>query len=179
MKKKLSHKELLAIAREIKLLVLDVDGVLTDGGIILDDRGNEMKSFHVRDGHGIRMLITNGIKVALITGRSSGVVERRAEELGITDVFQKCLDKKKAYRQLAKKYSLADSEIACVGDDIVDLSLLRLCGLPVTVADGHEVIQQQVKLITKKAGGRGAVREICDLILEAKGLLNKLIDEYS
>ena len=144
LKKRLPRKELFAIAGGIKLLVLDVDGVLTDGGIILDNKGNELKAFHVRDGHGIKMLLNNGIRVALITGRSSGVVERRAEELGITDVFQKCLDKRKAYRQLAKKYSLTDSEIACVGDDIVDLSLLRLCGLPVTVADAHEIIQRQV-----------------------------------
>jgi len=177
--KKLSHKELFSIAGKIRLLILDVDGVLTDGGIILDNKGNELKSFHVRDGHGIKMLLNNGIRVALITGRSSGVVKRRAGELGITDVFQNCRDKRKAYGKIVKKYALRDSEIACVGDDIVDLPLLNLCGLPVSVADGHEMVRRCVKLVTEKGGGKGAVREVCDLILEAKGLLKKVIDEYS
>ncbi len=177
--KKPSQKELIGIARNIKLLILDVDGVLTDGGIILDNKGNELKSFHVRDGHGIRMLIRKGIPVALITGRYSRVVERRAKELGIGDVFQKCYDKKKAYRQVAERYALNNSEIAYVGDDIVDLALLNICGLPVTVADAHEAVQRRVKMITKKEGGKGAVREVCDFILMAKGLLKELIDEYS
>ena len=177
--KKPSQKELLCIARNIKLLILDVDGVLTDGGIILDNKGNELKTFHVRDGHGIKMLIRKGIPVALITGRYSRVVERRAKELGIGDVFQKCYDKKKAYRQVAERYALNNSEIAYVGDDIVDLSLLNMCGLPVTVADAHEAVQRRVKMITKKEGGKGAVREVCDFILRAKGLLKELIDEYS
>ena len=177
--KKPSQKELLRIARNIKLLILDVDGVLTDGGIILDNKGNELKTFHVRDGHGIKMLIRSGIPVALITGRYSRVVERRAKELGIEDVFQKCYDKKIAYRQVAERYTLNNSEIAYVGDDIVDLSLLNMCGLPVTVADAHEAVQRRVKMITKKEGGKGAVREVCDFILMAKGLLKELIDEYS
>lgn len=119
--KNLSEKELRKIAKNIKCLILDVDGVLTDGSIILDNEGNEYKSFHVRDGHGIKMLIRAGFKVAMITGRHSRVVERRAHELGITEVFQKCYDKRVAYRQLVKKYFLSDSEIAYIGDDIVDI----------------------------------------------------------
>ncbi|MEW6585134.1 MAG: HAD-IIIA family hydrolase [Nitrospirota bacterium] len=171
--------ELLAAARGIKLLILDVDGVLTDGGIILDNNGNEFKMFHVRDGHGMKMLARAGIKVALITGRHSLVVERRASELGITDVFQRCFDKRIAYGQLAEKYSLLDSEIAYVGDDIVDIPVLKRCGLAVAVADADEEVKAGAKMITRKGGGRGAVREVCDLLLKAKGIWGKIIDEYS
>jgi len=117
----ISEKEPSEVAKKIKLLILDVDGVLTDGSIILDNEGNEFKSFHVRDGHGIRMLIRAGIKVAIITGRYSKVVERRADELGITEVIQKCYDKKVAYNHLLEKYSVNDIEAAYIGDDIVDI----------------------------------------------------------
>ena len=176
--KKISRKELLEIAKIIKLLILDVDGVLTDGSIILDDEGNEFKSFHVRDGHGIKMLIRSGIKVAMITGRHSKVVERRAHELGITEVFQKCYEKRIAYKQLAEKYSLKDSEIAYVGDDIVDIPILKKCGFSVVVADADDEVKAFAVMITKKRGGRGAVREVCDFILKAKGLWQNIIDGY-
>lgn len=172
------EKELLAMAGKIKLLILDVDGVLTDGGIILDGKGNELKSFHVRDGHGIKMATGSGIIVALITGRYSKVVERRAKELGIEDVFQKCHDKKVAYRQLAEKYSLNDAEIAYVGDDVVDISVLKTCGFSVAVADAAEEVKPFARMITKQCGGRGAVRETCDFILKAKGLWKEIMDEY-
>lgn len=175
----ISEEELLVTAEKIKCLVLDVDGVLTDGTIILDCCENELKSFHVRDGHGIKMLIKAGICVALITGRHSEVVERRAKELGIEEIFQKCRDKTIAYKQLAEKYSLHDSEIAYVGDDIVDISVLKRCGFPITVADADAAVRPFARMITKKGGGRGAVREICDFILRAKGLLKGIIDGYS
>lgn len=171
-KRKTSKKEIFAAARKIKLLILDVDGVLTDGSIILDNEGNELKSFHVRDGHGIRMLIEAGIRVAIITGRQSNIVERRALELGIKDVFQKCYDKRIPYYELSKKYSLADSEIAYMGDDIVDVPVLQRCGFPVAVADADETAKAHSLLITEKIGGRGAVREFCDLLLKAKALCN-------
>jgi 3-deoxy-D-manno-octulosonate 8-phosphate phosphatase (KDO 8-P phosphatase) len=174
-----SRKELLAIAGKIKLLILDVDGVLTDGSIILDGGGNELKSYHVRDGHGIRMTIRAGIMVALITGRYSKVVKRRACELGIKEVFQRCRDKKAAYSRLAEKYGLADSEIAYVGDDVVDIPVLKTCGFSVAVADADEEVKPFVRMITKRCGGRGAVREACDFILKAKGLWKDIIDEYS
>lgn len=174
-----SEEELLKTAREIKLLILDVDGVLTDGSIIFDEHGNEFKIFHVRDGHGVRMLVRAGIKVALITGRYSRTVERRAHELGITDVIQKCFDKRVPYRRLAEKYSARDREIAYIGDDIVDIPVLMQCGLPIAVADAEEAVQAQAALITKRRGGRGAVREVCDLILRAKGLWRDILDEYS
>ncbi|MEW6418210.1 MAG: 3-deoxy-manno-octulosonate-8-phosphatase KdsC [Nitrospirota bacterium] len=177
--KKISRKELLEIAKNIKFLILDVDGVLTDGSIILDNEGNEFKSFHVRDGHGIKMLMRAGIKIAMITGRHSKVVERRAQELGITDVFQKCHDKRVAYRQLAEKYSLGDSEIAYIGDDIVDIPILKRSGLSVTVADADNDVKAVAMMITERSGGRGAVREVCDLVLKAKGLWQDIIDGYS
>ena len=120
------------------MLILDVDGVLTDGSIILDNDGNEYKSFHVRDGHGIKMLIRAGIHVAIITGRHSKVVERRAQELGITEVFQKCHDKRTAYKKLMEQYALEDLEVAYIGDDIVDAPIMALVGLPVAVADATE-----------------------------------------
>lgn len=166
-------------AKNIKLLILDVDGVLTDGSIILDNEGNEFKSFHVRDGHGIKMLINAGIRVAIITGRHSRVVERRAQELGITEVFQKCHDKRDAYRELVEKYSLSDKEIAYIGDDIVDISLLKKAGLSVATADADDEVKAIAMVVTKKRGGRGAVREVCDFLLKAKGLWQGIIDEYS
>jgi 3-deoxy-D-manno-octulosonate 8-phosphate phosphatase (KDO 8-P phosphatase) len=165
-------------ARKIRLLILDVDGVLTDGSIILDNGGNEYKSFHVRDGHGIKMLIASGVPVALITGRSSAIVERRAHELGIKDVFQKCFDKVAAYSTLLDKYSLSDDEVAYIGDDIVDIRILSRVGLPVAVADADREIFRYAAMTTTRGGGKGAVREITDFILKAKGLWKDLFDEY-
>lgn len=167
-----------AIAVNIKMLILDVDGVLTDGSIILDNEGNEYKSFHVRDGHGIKMLIHAGIHVAIITGRHSKVVERRAHELGITEVFQKCRDKRIAYRKLIEEYSLKDSEIAYVGDDIVDAPIMAMAGLPVAVADATEDTKEYALLVTKSRGGRGAVREVTDFILKSKGIWQRMFDDY-
>lgn len=165
-------------AGKIRLLILDVDGVLTDGSIILDNEGNEYKSFHVRDGHGIKMLIHAGIQVAIITGRFSKVVERRALELGIGDVHQKCRDKRAAYSALAKKYSLADNEIAYVGDDIIDAPVMVMAGLPVAVSDADEELKKYALHVTHNRGGRGAVREVSDLILKSRGLWKKIVDEY-
>ena len=175
----ISGKELRHIARGVKCLILDVDGVLTDGSIILDGRGNELKSFHVRDGHGIKMLMKEGINVALITGRYSRVVERRAQELGIQDVFQKCFNKKRAYRRISAQHSFHDNEIAYAGDDIVDIPILKICGFPIAVADADNEVKRVVKMVTKKKGGKGAVREICDFLLRAKGVWKDIINEYS
>ena len=177
--KSVSKKELLRIGKKIKLLILDVDGVLTDGSIILDNKGNELKSFHVRDGHGIKMLIQSGIRVALITGRTSEVVSRRASELGITDLFQKCYNKKIPYGKLAKKYSLDHGQIAYVGDDVVDIPVFRMCGLPITVADADHEVKRAARIITHRAGGKGAVREICDFLLKAQGLWKGILDGYA
>jgi 3-deoxy-D-manno-octulosonate 8-phosphate phosphatase (KDO 8-P phosphatase) len=166
------------IAKNIKLLILDVDGVLTDGSIILDNNGNEYKAFHVRDGHGIKMLHRAGISVAIITGRHSKVVERRAHELGITEVFQKCLDKKVAYKHLLEQYALKAEEVAYIGDDIIDAPIMAVVGLPVAVADAAEEAKRFAFMVTKNRGGRGAVREVTDFILKAKGLWQGMFDAY-
>ena len=157
------------IAGNVKLLVLDVDGVLTDGGIIIDGSGNESKTFHVRDGHGLVMLRKAGIKIAIITGRNSKAVDRRAKELGIADVCQRCMDKVAAYEKLLMKFGITDRQVAYIGDDVVDIPLLKRVGLPVVVADAVEEAKDAATLITSARGGRGAVREVCDLILKAAG----------
>ncbi|HTR45260.1 MAG TPA: HAD-IIIA family hydrolase [Thermodesulfovibrionales bacterium] len=165
-------------AGRIKLLILDVDGVLTDGSIILDNGGNELKRFHVRDGHGIKMLIRAGIQVAIITGRYSKVVERRAEELGIREVFQRCHIKTVALDHLVEKLHLTPEEIAYVGDDIVDIPILRRVGLPIAVNDAVEEAKEYAAIVTANPGGKGAVREVCDFLLKAKGLWESVMGEY-
>ncbi len=152
----------------IKLLILDVDGVLTDGRIILDNEGNEFKAFNVRDGHGIKMLQKIGVHVAIITGRYSKVVERRAHELGISHIYQRCHDKLVAYQDLIKKLSINDSEIAYVGDDVVDIPILKKVGFPVAVKNAHEGAKSYSIYITENEAGKGAVREVCDLIINAR-----------
>lgn len=165
-------------AGKIKLLMLDIDGVLTDGSIILDSKDNEIKAFHVRDGHGIKMLIKAGVQVAIITGRHSKVVERRAHELGITEVYQRCHIKTVAYEHLLEKIAVSDAEAAYVGDDIVDIPLFKRVGLSVAVSDASEDAKKEAMFITKNRGGRGAVREVCELILKASGKWKEVTDEY-
>jgi 3-deoxy-D-manno-octulosonate 8-phosphate phosphatase (KDO 8-P phosphatase) len=177
MEKKMDRRKINAAAKKIRLLVLDVDGVLTDGSIILDNDGNELKAFHVRDGHGLKMLGESGINVAIITGRSSKVVARRAAELGITDVYQGCHNKAQAYEKLLEKFGLKDSEVAYVGDDVVDIPILKRVGLPVAVADAVDEARKHALLVTKNRGGRGAVREVTDLLLRATGRWKELMNE--
>lgn len=165
-------------ARRIKLLLLDVDGVLTDGGIVMDDRGEETKRFDVRDGHGIRLLIRTGIQVGLITGRSSKVVNHRAKELGIRMVYQKVYSKIDAYQEIKRKTGLNDQQIAYVGDDIVDLPILRVVGLAVTVSDCWGELKRAVDYVTVAEGGRGAAREIVELLLRAQGKWREVTQRY-
>ncbi len=152
--------------KKIKLLLLDVDGVMTDGRIILDNQGNELKAFHVRDGHGIKLAQRAGIMVGIITGRKSEVVNIRARELGIQEVHQGALDKITVYETLISKYGLKDDEVAYMGDDIVDLGIFDRAGVAATVADPDPAVKPHVDLIMKAAGGRGAVREFINLILK-------------
>ena len=164
-------KNLRAKAKKIKLLLLDVDGVLTDGRIILDGKGNELKGFHVRDGHGIKMAQRSGIVIGIITARTSEVVNVRARELGIQEVHQGALEKIFAYESILDKYRLRDEEVAYMGDDIVDLAVLKRAGIAVTVADADPSVMAHVDLVTKKEGGRGAVREFINFILISQGKL--------
>ena len=156
-------------AKQIRLLILDVDGVMTDGRIILDNNGNELKSFNVRDGHGIKLIQKAGITVAIITGRYSKVVERRAEELGIEDVFQRVLDKEAVYIQLLEKHGVSDSEAAFMGDDIIDLKILKRVGLAMAPSDAVEEIRAAVHWISPCRGGYGAVRDAIELIMKSQG----------
>jgi len=165
--------------KKIRLLICDVDGVLTDGSIALSANGNEAKTFHVRDGAGIAYLRQQGIKAAIITGRKSALVSYRAEELKIDDVFQGNLNKLEAYNILKKKYSLKDAEIAVVGDDLADMPILREAGVSFTVADAVPEVKETADYVTEKAGGRGAVREIAEAILTAQGKWQKVLERFS
>ncbi len=156
-------------AQRIRLLVLDVDGVMTDGGISLDDLGRETKRFHVRDGAGIRMWMKLGLEVALITGRSGMVVHHRARELGITHVVTGSKDKAEAFASLCAQLAIEPSAAAMLGDDIPDLSVLRVCGFPMAVADASREVLAIARFVTKQPGGHGAVREAIEHILRAQG----------
>lgn len=172
-----NKKTIIEKAKKIKLLILDVDGVMTDGSIILDNEGNEFKKFHVRDGHGIKMLGKAGIKTGIITGRRSKVVDIRAKELGISDVFQKVYKKSEVYEKILKKYNYKDEDVAFMGDDIVDVELLKRAGLSAVPSDADEEAKKHADIVMKKDGGRGAVREFTDLILKSSGLWQKASGE--
>jgi 3-deoxy-D-manno-octulosonate 8-phosphate phosphatase (KDO 8-P phosphatase) len=155
-------------AEKIKLVLFDVDGVLTDGAIIIDDKGVETKRFHVRDGHGITMLKRCGIEVGFITGRSSNVVRLRAKELGVRLVYQGIHNKAHAYTAIKRKTGLRDEEIAYVGDDAVDLPILQQSGLAVAVQDCWPGLKGRVDYVTEAGGGNGAVREVSELLLKTR-----------
>lgn len=166
---KKSRQTLQARAKKIKLLLLDVDGVMTDGRIILDNQGNEIKAFHVRDGHGIKLAQKAGITIGIITGRSSEVVNVRARELAITDVHQGAHEKVLAYESVLAKYGLRDEQVAFIGDDVVDVPIFRRVGIAVTVADADPAVKPYVDMTTKAEGGRGAVREFINFVLTHQG----------
>lgn len=155
-------------ADSIRLLVLDVDGVMTDGSLHYGPRGESIKVFNVRDGLGIRAVAKAGIEVAVISGRSSTMVSRRCRDLGIRHVTQGEENKLPVLRRLLKRLELKASECACVGDDIVDVPLLEVAGLAFTVADAHPSARRAAHVVTRLPGGRGAVREVCDYILEGR-----------
>lgn len=153
----------------ITLLCLDVDGVMTDGSIMLDDMGVETKRFHVRDGAGIRMWMKLGYELAIITGRSGEVVKHRASELGIEHVIQGCKDKAAAFRELIDHLGLAPEHAAMLGDDLPDLPVMRLAGYPMAVADASTETRELAMYVTSRNGGHGAVREAIEHLLNKKG----------
>ncbi|PIJ51047.1 3-deoxy-D-manno-octulosonate 8-phosphate phosphatase [Erwinia sp. OLTSP20] len=155
-------------ARAIKLLICDVDGVMSDGVIYQGNNGEELKAFNVRDGYGIRCLLTSGVEVAIITGRKAKLLEDRCATLGITHLYQGQSDKLLAFAELVDKLSLLPEHIAYIGDDLIDWPVMAQVGLSVTVADAHPAMLPRADYITHLAGGRGAVREICDVILIAQ-----------
>jgi len=150
----------------VKLIILDVDGVLTDGSIIYDSEGKEYKVFNVKDGYGIATAIKRGLKVVVISGRSSPAVEKRCKELGITEVFQGVSDKLEVYEKVKEKYHLKDSEIAAMGDDIPDIPILKKVGFSGAPKDAVPEVKRAVDLVTESPGGKGAVREFIDYLLK-------------
>jgi len=159
----------LKIAADIKLVLFDVDGVLTDGSLFISDDGQEYKAFYSRDGHGLKMLQHSGVEAGIITGRNSRVVERRAAELGVKHLFQGCQDKLATYLSLVETLKLNPQTIAFVGDDVVDLPIMLQVGLAVAVQDAHHLIKNHAHWITPSGGGRGAARELCEMIMVAQG----------
>ena len=171
-------QDILEKAKQVKLVLFDVDGVLTDGSLFLGDDGQEYKAFHSRDGHGMKMLQATGVEIGIITGRTSRVVELRMESLGIRHVYQGQLDKRPAYDRLKQALGLNDSQIAFVGDDVVDLPLLTQAGLAVAVQDAHPMVKQHAHWQTPSPGGRGAARDVCELVMEAQGRLQPFLEGY-
>ncbi len=170
--------EILNKARHIKLLVLDVDGILSDGKLYYSDAGTETKNFNILDGLGIKLLLNNGIEVAIITSRRSEIVARRARELGISHLVQGAESKLQALDALLAKLELGYQEAAFMGDDLPDLACIRRVGFGVTVPNGHPVMRQHALCCTQQQGGQGAVREICDLILQAQDKFEQAIEPY-
>lgn len=169
---------LITKARKIRLLVLDVDGVLSDGRLYFSDRGEEIKNFHIQDGLGIKLLARAGVETAVITGRSSSIVARRAENLGIRHVMQGREDKLTALEELSKSLALDLNSVAYMGDDLPDLAAIRRVGLGLTVANANYVVREHASWTSQHNGGDGAVREACEFILRAQDKLQSLLDEY-
>jgi 3-deoxy-D-manno-octulosonate 8-phosphate phosphatase (KDO 8-P phosphatase) len=174
-----SWQKALPKAAGIKLLLLDVDGVLTDGTITYTHDGGESKSFHTQDGFGLRLLQDGGVEVGLITARTSEAVRRRAADLRIPYVYQGIYNKQEAYEEILQASGLRPPQTAYMGDDWLDLPILNLAGFSAAPADAVQEVRQRVDYVTAKGGGYGAVREVCELILEARGELANLLRKYS
>ncbi|HHI94067.1 MAG TPA: 3-deoxy-manno-octulosonate-8-phosphatase KdsC [Gammaproteobacteria bacterium] len=171
-------KDILARAAQIKLLIFDVDGVLTDGRLIFGDDGQEYKAFHSRDGHGMKMLQNSGVAVGIITGRTSKVVEHRMTNLGIEHVYQGKLEKLPAFEELVAKLGLKAEQVAYMGDDVVDLPIMLRVGLAVATKDAHALVGKHAHWQAPHNGGQGAARDLCELIMEAQGTLDAAMQHY-
>jgi 3-deoxy-D-manno-octulosonate 8-phosphate phosphatase (KDO 8-P phosphatase) len=170
--------DLRAQAQGIRLLLLDVDGVLTDGRLYYGASGEELKAFHIRDGLGLKLLRVSGVEVAIVTGRTSRAVELRAENLGLPYVFQGVSDKLAVFEQLLARFALKAAAVAAIGDDLPDLPVLRRCGFAACVPEASAPVRRQAHYVTDRAGGSGAVREVCDLLMTAQGTLEAAMQEY-
>ena len=171
-------KDILARAALIKLVIFDVDGVLTDGRLILGDDGQEYKAFHSRDGHGMKMLQNSGVAVGIITGRRSKVVEHRMANLGIQYVYQGKEEKLPAFLELIGELNLKPEQVAYMGDDVVDLPVMLRVGLAVATHDAHALVCKHAHWQAPHGGGQGAARDLCELIMEAQGILDSAMQHF-
>jgi 3-deoxy-D-manno-octulosonate 8-phosphate phosphatase (KDO 8-P phosphatase) len=165
-------------AKKLKLLILDVDGVLTDGKLFFDNEGNEYKTFHARDGHGIKLLRQTGVEVAVISGRKSSAVALRMKNLGIEHVYQGHEDKLAAFHEIIEKTGISPEQTAHVGDDLLDLPIMIRVGLAIAVCDANFAVKQRADWCTTLPGGHGAVREVCDFIMQAQGRFDEVVSAY-
>lgn len=165
-------------ARRIRLAIFDVDGVLTDGSLYFTDSGEEMKVFNVRDGHGMKMLQETGVRLAIITSRTSRCVEARAKNLGIDLLYQGVSRKLTAFQELLSRLELEPEAAFYMGDDVIDLPVMRRCGLAATVTDAPAVVKTHAHYVCRARGGQGAVREVCEMIMHAQGTLESRIAPY-
>ena len=165
-------------AKRIKVVIFDVDGVMTDGGLILGDDGLEYKAFHSQDGLGMTLLKASGVQMALITGRTSNVVVKRAENTGIARFHQGVEDKLEAFETLLQEFGITTDQCAFMGDDVVDLPPMRRCGLAVTVPHAMPLVKQYAHYITERQAGHGAVREVCELLMKAQGTFDAQMAQY-
>lgn len=163
----------------IKLLLLDVDGVLTDGSIYYDDKGEEIKAFNSKDGLGLRLLMKAGVQVGIVTGRKSKALQHRCENLGIDLLFENIQDKASVLNQITTRSGVGPQETAFVGDDLLDLSLFGKVCVAIAVADAHPCVLEKADMVTAAKGGAGAVREVCDAILREKGLWDEIVAQYA
>lgn len=163
--------------KDIHLLLLDVDGVLTDGSIIYSDEGSETKVFNVKDGYGLKLIMSAGIKVGLVTGRTSKALHRRCRDLGVRYVYDGVQQKAQLLDTIVRETGVAAANTAFIGDDLPDLPLMRRIGLSIAVADAHETVRNFSDWVTAAPGGRGAVREVCDALLKARGDWEKIMEQ--
>lgn len=175
----LSYEEVLKIAAAIRLVVFDVDGVLTDGSITFSDEGSEEKTFHVHDGLGLVMARDAGIEIAIMSSRFSDIVTRRMSELGVKHILQDVADKQAALKDLMSQLGIEPEMTAFVGDDLVDLPAMSLAGLSIAVANARPQVKAMADWLTEAAGGNGGARETCELILEATGKLDQQLKKYT
>ncbi|MCK5889839.1 MAG: 3-deoxy-manno-octulosonate-8-phosphatase KdsC [Methylococcales bacterium] len=165
-------------AKELKLLILDVDGVLTDGRLFFDDMGKEYKCFHARDGHGIKLLRETGVEIAVISGRKSNSVSLRMKALGVDYVYQGHENKIAAFNEIIQQMNIDPQQAAHMGDDLLDLPIMTRVGLSIAVKDANFAVKEYADWCTETKGGQGAVREVCDFIMKAQGHFDKVLDRY-
>lgn len=170
--------DLIEKAKKIKCLICDVDGVLSDGYLHIDNFGNELKSFHVHDGVGLKLLMSAGIEVSIITTSKNDVIDHRMKQLGVTHFYKGMIDKRQAYDQLKASLNLPDEAFAYIGDDLPDLPLIRQVGLGVAVGNALRQVKEYADWVTTQPGGHGAVRELCDLILEAQNKSEQALERF-